>query len=36
MKGFRAFGWSTAEIVNNLKTRLTRQLDRTEVWYVRI
>jgi tRNA dimethylallyltransferase len=36
MKGFRAFTWSAPEIVGHLKSRLTSQLDRTEVWYVRV
>jgi tRNA dimethylallyltransferase len=36
MKGFRAFEWSTEELLRNVTERLAKPLLTTEVWYVRV
>lgn len=36
MKSFYAFHWSKAEIISNVRSRLAKPFDRTEVWYVSI
>lgn len=35
MKGFRAFHWSEAELLRNVRKRLAEPFEQTEVWYVR-